>query len=104
MNIKEVLVKDKKNMIICPSSYNEGIFKSIGDEFLYNLTFETPENFITEVLGTYLNDLVMKLEEGEDKDFGPLNVSGAKELLNIAPFLDDKDFKDKHSKYFIKNE
>lgn len=104
MNVKELLVKDKKNMIICPSSYNEGIFKSLKDEYLYNLTFETPKNFVTEVLGSYLDNLVMKLEEGEDKDFGPLTSSGAKELINVAPFLDDKDFKDKHSSYFIKNE
>ena len=99
MNIKELLDLNKKNMIICPSSYNEGIFKSIGNEFLYNLKFETPENFVKEILGGYLQQLVMKLEEGIDKDFGPLNVSGAQELINISSFLDDKDFKDKYSKH-----
>ena len=89
MNIKELLDLNKKNMIICPSSYNEGIFKSIGNEFLYNLKFETPENFVKEVLGSYLQRLVMMLEEGVDKDFGPLNVSGAQELINISPFFNN---------------
>ena len=100
MNLKDLLSKDKKNILICPSSYNEGYFKEAEGEFLFDLSFMNPADFINNILGAYVDNAIIYL----NKECGH-TVSGAKTLLSDIHFYGDTEkTKELLKDYYVLNE
>ncbi|MCR5741343.1 MAG: PD-(D/E)XK nuclease family protein [Gammaproteobacteria bacterium] len=99
MRLDELLKKDKRNIIICPQSYNEGFFKEAKDGFLFDLSFISPSEFINNVLGFYREDAIVYLNTNEFKGF-KRTIDGAKSIINSIPFLEDESYKDELSLFY----
>lgn len=99
MSFKELLSKEKKNILICPYSYNEGFFREAEGEYLFDLSFIRPEDFIDGVLGTYLEDAVIFLNKNHNH-----TVSGANTLLSSMPFHVNSETGEYLKDYYVINE
>ena len=66
MSLKGLLNHTKKNILICPYSYNEGFFKEAEGDYLFDLSFMRPEEFITNILGGYEDNAIVYLNTEND--------------------------------------
>lgn len=101
MSLKGLLNHTKKNILICPYSYNEGFFKEAEGDYLFDLSFMRPEEFITNILGGYEDNAIVYLNTENDNG-RKFTVSGAKSLIEALPFIEG-DIKDELSKYYVRN-
>lgn len=99
MSLKDLLSKQKKNILICPTSYNEGFFKEAEGDYLFDLSFTRPDDFIKGMVGTYLEDAVVYLNKNHNH-----TVSGARTLLSALPFYKNSEAKEYLNNYFVINE
>ena len=103
MILKDLLKKDKKNIIICPPSYNEGLFKEVEKDYFYDLSFLTKDNFIKNILGSYSDDALI-FYTANDLFGRRYTIDALKSIISSLPYLDqDNKYKEVFKEYKVLN-
>ena len=85
--------KFKHYIIVCPSSFNEGYFSILNKEKeLYDVTFLTPSQFISDLIGSFsLKAVEPFLDKG-------MTVDAALDAIQMLPFTHNKEVEEILSK------
>ncbi len=94
MSFINQLNKEQRNIIICPSSYNEGLFSEVNKDFLFDVVFKPKKEFLENIFGSYT--------EIEVESDGTLNgviplflnkgytVDAIENIISNMPLISDK--------------